>query len=437
MSSSPTPRTATPAIARPPILVLLLLFEFGAGGALYPYLALFLLQKELSPAELAAVMLSAAASSTVMLFLWGWVADRLVALDRLVPALHLASAGLLLWVVRLDAFVPIFLALTVFNGLRHPAFTLVTALCYHNLSDPPRQFGRLRLWGSIGWILPAVPIYLLHLATGSADMSYPVLVAASLHLGVVVMSPFLPHTPPPARPDERPANEIADGAAAGASGIEEDRTVGIEYRPSRYRDALFRLLGSRDFVLLLLACFLVMSAFSVMFYYSNLRLREAGIPSRHIGLVLAAGVIPEIPLFLTLGRVIARFGFAGTLAIGAAASVVRQLTFGLSMSAWWIAAASLLLAPCVVYFLIASSLAANAFAPREVRATAQSLVTLTGSGLGMMAGLAATYLLTRWSGGDMATPFLFAAATSLSGLLVLGFLRKGRRAGSPRIGHSR
>ena len=391
-------RTDRESSSAPRALVYLLLLEFGAGGALYPFFALYLRQIGFSKPQIALTFLAGAGASVLSPFLWGWIGDRVLALNFLVPLLHLAASAVLFQMTRLEGFLLVLLAFTVYSGLRVPCFSLVNALCYHNLADPPGQFGRLRLWGSVGWMLPVAPIYLWHRAAETSDMTVSIYLAIALELAIVLSAPVLPHTPPPARRAERGS--------------------------THYLRDLRRLFSTRGFVHLLAINYLMSSAFSIMFSYSNLRLEEVGVPRQLIGPALALGVLLELPLFFALKAIIRRLGFPTTLALGAAACLVRQLTFSVGSHGVTLVCASLLIAPAVVFFLVTSSLAVDSLAAREVRATAQSTVTLVGSGLGTLSGLLATYYLTEYLDEGMWLPFLIAATTSAAGLALIPWLRK-------------
>lgn len=393
-----------------------MLVQFGAGGALYPYLTLYFEERGLSAPRITLITLGAAGASTVFPFFWGWIADRILALNRLVPLMHLAAAALLAILGAIDGFALLFIGFTLYVGLQQPTNALAQALCYHNLSCPAMQFGRLRLWGSVGWILPAAIVFAWHTATGCDGLSFAIYLAVSIELLLVAASPFLPHTPPPGRNSESPP----------ISGL------ALPLQPARrFRDDLGRLVRAPGFLLILALSFLMSSAISIMFYYSNLRLEQVGIPKKYIGPLLALGVVLEIPLFAVLKRVLARCGYPATLALGVTASLLRQAVFGLSSCPVCIAVSSLLVAPCVVFYLITASLAVDEIARREVRATAQSLLTLVGPGLGTLAGILVSFCLSSAEEADWSPAFLFAAGTSAAGLLVTFFLRAAMRDTPP------
>jgi hypothetical protein len=386
-----------------------MVLQFAIGGALYPFIAVYFEDLGIGRPRISLIFVAATGASALLPFLWGWIADRLLAVNRLIALIHLAAALTLLVLGQLEAFAAIFVAFTLYNGLQQPTIALVSALCYHNLDDPARQFGKLRLWGSVGWMLPSVPVFIWMARAEISSFEFVVYLTAALQLLLVLSSPLLPHTPPPARSSARAA--AAEGKVVPA-------------RPS-YGADLRRLFAAPGFVMLLLSIFFIISSFAIMFYWSSPRLREVGVPERYLGLVHWPGIALEIPLFLALPWVLGRIGYPATLVLGGVAALSRHLIYALCDSQIVLVLGSALMAPSVVFFVIAASLAVNALAPREVRATAQSLHALTGAGLGSMSGLLATHWLTAGT-DNLAVPFLYAAAAALVGVVLLAWVRVRR-----------
>jgi PPP family 3-phenylpropionic acid transporter len=401
--------SGTETIARglrvPISLFVLMVVQHAVGGAILPFVSLVLADRGLSVVEVSRVTAAMAAASCVFPFLWGWAADRVLSLNRLIPLLHLAGAAVLLAASGVWSFAGLAGCFALFSGLQQPTYALVSALVYHNLPAPARQFGRLRAWGSVGWMLPSVPVYLWLARTGTDDIGFVVYLAAGFQLLFVVLSPCFPHTPPPGR-----------SAARRAAG---EAPPGL-----RYSADLRLLVRSPGFVLLLVCSYFVVASFSIMLYFSAPRLEAGGIARRWIGLVLSLSVACEVPLFLVLPAVLRRFGYLPALLAGVVCALLRQVVFFRSSSTVVLVAGSLLLAPAVVFFLIASSLVANAVAPERVRATAQTCLALV-AGAGSVTGLLAGGAVA--SGGDLRPAFAFGAVAAGAALAALPWVRLPER----------
>jgi MFS family permease len=119
-------------------------------------------------------------------------------------------------------------------------------------------------------------------------------------------------------------------------------------------------------------------------------------------------------------------GYRGTLALGCAFLLARQLTYALPSPPWMLASSYVLAGGCVVFYLTAGSLAMNSLAGRTVRATAQTLLTLAGPGLGQMFAHQVTGYLVERAGVGMEGVFAFASGCVALALVLLALLgRKG------------
>ena len=78
--------------------------------------------------------------------------------DRWLPAQHCISfcaflCGVLLWVLAdLRSPWPIFLASLGFWFFMVPVLSLGTAVTFRHLQHPEREFGPVRMWGTLGWV---------------------------------------------------------------------------------------------------------------------------------------------------------------------------------------------------------------------------------------------------------------------------------------------
>ncbi len=386
--------------------------QFAVGGAFLPFVTLFLRDRGLSYQEIGWVNVLSAMMSATVPFFWGWVADRWVAVDRLLVLLHFGGAVALVALGRQHSLTGILVSNAILFALYPPTTPLLSALAYHHFSSPDRQFSRLRLWGSIGWILPSLPISLWIAglasnpgdaaggAAGRIDFAFTFDVAAGIELALALLALLLPRTPPVAR---------------GGPASDHSKTAG----DFSYGAALRRLLARRGFLRVLAAVVLLQAAFAILFYYSPPFIEQAGFAREWLAPIQAIGVVCEIPLFLTLAWVVRRFGYRGTLIIGSLSLLLRHVLFAASAPGWVLLASYVLAGMSVVYYLTAASLTVNALAERPVRATAQTILTLAGPGIGQVLGHLAAGTIAERSGAGLQGAFAFAAAASLAGLFIL------------------
>ena len=150
------------------------------------------------------------------------------------------------------------------------------------------DYGRLRLWGSVGFIVTAIGAGLV-LAGRPTEMVFWLMAAASALLAAAAV--FLP--------DER-----SPPAGAGA-------------RP------LGALMADRGFLALVLASALIQGSHSVYYGFATLHWRAAGHGADVIGLLWAEGVVAEVILFWAGARLVRRLGPTALMAVGGLAAVIR------------------------------------------------------------------------------------------------------------------
>jgi predicted MFS family arabinose efflux permease len=380
-----------------------MVLQYAVGGAFLPFASLYLRDQGLSYSQMGWIYLASCAAGALMPFLWGYIADQLVSVERLLAILHTGGAVALLLFSLQRSFWGILIAFAAYFGLNLPTSALLSALAYHNLPSPDAQFGRLRLWGSVGWMLPSLPIYSWLAFKEDLDLHFINYLAAGLAMVLVGITFFLPRTPP--------LSKSASLAPADAL---------------PYRAALLRLFRKQGFGLFLLIVFLMHSSFVVLFHYSSPFLEDLGFPRKWLGPIQCVGVMVEIPFFFILPVSLRRLGYFGTIVVGAITLFLRQVLYSSCTSSWLLVGSYLFAGLCVVFYLTGVSLAINAMADRSIRATAQTLLWLMGPGLGQMLGHRAVGSLATRAPGGLRPAFEFAAVTAGIALLILVFGLRGK-----------
>jgi MFS family permease len=382
-----------------------MLSQYAVGGALIPFITLHFQDRGLDFSEIGWLFLTSSAVGVLVPLLWGYIADRAIPVHRLIMCLHGAGAIVLLVLARQSSFAGLLVTYGLFAAFFNPTGALLSALAYHTLPSPERQFGGLRLWGSIGWMLPSLPISLwLAWREGAEDpnVTFCVYLAAALGFLVVGVSFFFPSAPPVRTP------------LVGAGPV------------LPYPAALARLFRRRGFATFLTVVFLTHASFAVLIYYSPSFLEAAGFERKWIGPLQCLGVAVELPFLVVLPRVIGRVGYRITIALGCGTLFVRHALYAAAAGPVLLASSYVLAGACVAFYLTAVSLAINRMADRSLRASAQTIVFLVGSGLGQMFGHRAVGWLASRSGGGLHLSFLFAAIAAAAALALVVFGLRGK-----------
>ena len=112
-------------------------------------------------------------------FIAGQFADRLMNTEKLLGICHILG-GVLIWQLSWIDSYAMFLGFSLLYSLIYaPTLALTNSLSFHHLPNRDRDFGKVRLWGTVGWIVVGIGIgqYLLHYYTPVID---PALMGAAL-----------------------------------------------------------------------------------------------------------------------------------------------------------------------------------------------------------------------------------------------------------------
>jgi MFS family permease len=177
-----------------------------------------------------------------------------------------------------------------------------------------------------------------------------------------------------------------------------------------------------------------------MFYYvltaPFLGSEKIGLSSAGIPLAMVIAQVAEIfVMALLLPYLISRIGIRKILVLGVLAWPARYIIFAIGRPSWLVIASLALHGFCFVFFFVAAFIYMDLVAPRDIRHSAQSLITLVTYGIGnfvgsLFAGWVKDYFtvegVTNWTG-------VFLVPVVLTVLCALAFLLffKDPRADKP------
>lgn len=386
------------------------LLQFAAGGAFAPFVFLYLSRDlNLSFPEIGQIFVISSIVNAAMPIFLGVLADRFVPVNRLLILLHTLAATSIV----LLAFSTSYAAVTVWTvswfALWQSTNGLYNAFCFHNLKSPGEEFGRVRAWGTLGWVIPLIPIWLWHHYSGHDDLRFVLFVTAAFQFSFVFCGRLMPYTRPGGKPPE------------GEEGVELPFLAAVRL-----------LLRKTAFWLLILSSFCMSWSLTILFFYSPVLLKSVcDVPQKWIGPIQSAGIPLEFLVFLILRPTIRRLGYVGTLAIGSMAMVLRQLLFAYSDNLTLLTLSYALPSIAVPFFLTANSLTIEAIADRRVRASAQSIIAVVGSGLAGVIGHLHAGQTVGQSEAGLISLFVLGAALAAIPLLLLPLihLAEGKRLG--------
>jgi len=328
-------------------------------GSWYVTTGTYLLQTAgFSGREVGLIYTTTALAATLAPFLLGVVADRFIATERLLSLLHGAGGLLMIAISFFDSFALFFPVLILYSLLYMPTFALTSALCFHNLQHGARDFPRVRVWGTVGWIVAGLAISFFDLE----PTAVPMRVSAATSLLTSVFCFTLPHTPPQPRVGKRSLKDF----------------LGPE---------VLALLRRPSFAVLIVS--LVLISIPSGFYYSftNSFLTEVGV-ANPAG-KMTAGQMSEVVLMLFMPLFFSRLGFKWVIAVGLFAWGARYALFAwgdAGPGAWMLWLGILLHGVAFNFTALSGQIYIDQIAPRHVRSTAQGFMSMATLGFGALLG---------------------------------------------------
>jgi len=189
----------------------MMFLQYAIWGAWLPLLWPFLAgHRGFTPGQIGDMFAVGAIGAIVAPFIAGQIADRWFATEKFLALSHLAG-GVLVWqLARLESYGAFLAFSLVYSLVYSPTLPLTNSLAFHHLPDRDRDFGRVRVWGTVGWIVVGIGIgqWLLRvhtpegappaaqLAAQQAGMADAFRLSGALGILMGLYCFLLPHTPP-------------------------------------------------------------------------------------------------------------------------------------------------------------------------------------------------------------------------------------------------
>lgn len=350
-----------------------------------PYWALYLQSEHFSPVEIGILMSIFQISRIFAPNFWGWLADHTAKRTvwiRLNTVLGVLGFIAVFWAEGFWSMLLVMGALSLFTSSTMP---LSESLTLAHLANTKGHYSRIRMWGSVGFIVASVFLgYLIDWA-GIYSLLWAILV-------VQITLFLLTFTLTEANVAPHHTDQFS----------------------------VWNILRNPAVVALLIGCALMVSAHGVLYNFYSIYLAAHGYSKGMIGWLWSLGVICEIGVFMLMPIIMRRFTLKAIILVSLALAVIRFAMIGLAVDH-------------LVLLLIAQSLHAATFgsfhaATVEVvakffngrhQAKGQAIYNSVTYGVGgAIGGIAGGYAL-QGLGGELT--FLLAAIFPLIGFAVIAF----------------
>lgn len=360
-------------------LCLMMFMEYGVKGLWMPLAGIFLVA-EISEGGLGftesekgmIIGIPLAVGSFLAPFIAGQLTDRMFSTQKCL-GIMLLIAGILKWATAYQTTLAMWMALSIFFAILYvPTIALTNSLAMQHLSDPKSQFPKVRVWGTVAWIVVSWVFPMIWLQTNlqfqvlppffkgdnvpdvTARMLDSLKFAGGLAIVYALFCWFiLPHTPP----SDKNRKKLAFVEAMG----------------------LFR---KRSFRVLLILTLPVSILHTLYMMNTSPFLKESGLQASYIMPAMSLGQFSEIVALILLGKFLTRFGFRKIMTFGMACYGVRYAIFGIpGLPVEVHVAVQLMHGLCFGCFYAGAFIYVERISPKAIHHTAQILFFFVMMGL--------------------------------------------------------
>lgn len=146
-------------------LSIMMFLQYAIWGAWLPLFFAFLTEHRGFSGEDAGWLFAIGATGALLApFVAGQIADRWFNTEKFLALSHILG-GVLVWqLARITEYRDFIIFGLLYSLIYTPTLALTNSLAFHHLPDRDRDFGRVRVWGTIGWIAVGIGMgqWLLH-----------------------------------------------------------------------------------------------------------------------------------------------------------------------------------------------------------------------------------------------------------------------------------
>ncbi|QDT97060.1 MFS transporter [Gimesia aquarii] len=356
-------------------LYLMMFLQYFVQGCYLPIITLYLIDALGFSAWQIGVFGSAlAVGPLVAPFIFGQIVDRHYSTERVLSFCHFSGGILMLVLFVQHSFWPVVILGVLYSVLYIPTMMLTNSLTFQHLKDREKEFPMIRLWGTIGFVVPAwvaEGVFLANLKGQELNTGRGIVLAMAGVAGIIMAlyCLTLPHTPP-VKSDKK---DLAPGK-------------------------VLKMLKLRHFLVLVLVTFIISIVHKFYFQWNAPFLKAmlglGQVQGAWEQRISSIGQVFEVLVMAGLGFALKKFGFKTVMLVGLLSYLMRSVIFAyastiensfalvLSLTCLGQAMHGL----CFGCFLAAAYIYVDKVAPLDVRGSMQTFFGTFVFSLGMFAG---------------------------------------------------
>ncbi len=345
-------------------LSVMMFLQFFIWGAWFVTLGTYLTTIGFSGSQIGYTYLMNNIGAILSPFFIGMIADRYFSSEKVLGILHLLGGLVIYFASGITDMWPLIMGLFLYNLCYMPTLALVNAVSFNQMEKPDAQFPKVRVWGTIGWIVAGLVITFIQFNFNKEveASSVPLKMAAIASILMGLYSFTLPNTPP-----KNVGKDVSIGDILGVKAL--------------------RLLKDRSFLIFAMCSLLISIPLAFYYNFTNMFLNDLGMEG--VAGKQTMGQMSEVIFMILMPWFFIRLGIKKMLLIGMAAWVVRYAFFAwgdLGGLVWMLYLGIVLHGICYDFFFVTGQIYVDKKADKEIRASAQGFIALLTYGVGLGIG---------------------------------------------------
>lgn len=370
-------------------LWIMMFLEFFIWGAWLPLIFGYLPSLGFSATQQSIILNAFPVAAILAMFFGNQFADRTFAAEKFLAASHLIGGLAILGCGFVTGFWPFTILMWIHCLLYVPTISITNSIAFAAMKDAKKEFGLVRMGGTIGWIAASWPFAFLLGGSVGPEITYIVAGVASLVLAGFSLT--LPHTPP--------NKQSGEGLA--------------------WLKAL-KTLAKPAILVLWLITMVDATVHQWYFNWTGRFLEEIGIAQNWVMPVMSIGQIAEILTMAVLGYCLSKMGWKVTLIVGILGHAVRFAVFAFFPYQAPVILVNMLHGVCYAFFFATVYIYVDEFLPKDVRSSTQGIFNLMILGIGpLVANSLGPMLFERFTTETTDSAGIVTSVTDYQGLFVI------------------
>lgn len=345
-------------------LSVMMFLQFFIWGAWFVTLGTYLGSINFSGSQIGYTYLMNNIAAILSPFFIGMIADRYFSSEKVLSILHILGGLVIFFVSNLTTVFGLITGLLIYNLCYMPTLALVNAISFQQMEDPGKEFPKVRVWGTIGWIVAGLIIMLIQYKFFEAveRSAIPMKMAGIVSLVMGLYALTLPKTPP-----KNVGKEVSIGDILGLKAL--------------------RLLKERSFLIFVICSLLISIPLAFYYNFTNMFLNDLGM--KGVAGKQTLGQMSEVIFMVLMPWFFVRLGVKKMLLVGMLSWVLRYILFAsgnMGSLAWMFYLGILLHGVCYDFFFVTGQIYIDKKADKSIRASAQGFIALVTYGVGLGLG---------------------------------------------------